>query len=380
MSKLFETLWKEPRAPGAPTHVWRDWVLVGLLVPVAIAEGVLSEAVLWRPLTTALTAALMLTLPWRRTQPLLMVTLAFGSTAVVQTIAIAQGVDWKGLDTNIFMLILIYALLRWGSGREALLGLAVVSISFATAIWISASGWKEVLGASLFLLFPAALGASVRYQNSAHRRAREQVRLRERGELARELHDTVAHHVSAIAIQAQAGRALAAQRTEAAVEALAIIEEAASRTLLEMRRIVGALRDEGDAARAPTANLADIERLARDDAFPLRVIVTLTGELDELDTSMQSTLYRLAQEAVTNAVRHAHGAGGVTVRIEGEAGRVRLRVDDDGEPVTGTTDQGFGLRGMTERVTLLGGTLHAGPGATRGWTVEAVLPKHGSVS
>ena len=87
-----------------------------------------------------------------------------------------------------------------------------------------------------------------------------------------------------------------------------------------MRRIVGALRDEGDAARAPTANLADIERLARDDAFPLRVIVTLTGELDELDTSMQSTLYRLAQEAVTNAVRHAHGAGGVTVRIEGRSG------------------------------------------------------------
>ena len=380
MSKLFETLWKEPRAPGAPARVWRDWVLVGLLVPLAIAEGVLSEVVIWRPLTTALTAALMLTLPWRRTQPLLMVTLAFGATAVVQAIAILHGADWKGLDTNIFTLILPYALLRWGSGREMVLGLAVITISFTTAIWISASGWKEVLGACLFLLFPAALGALVRYQDSAQRRAREQVRLRERGELARELHDTVAHHVSAIAIQAQAGRVVAAQRTEAAVEALAIIEEAASRTLLEMRRIVGALRDEGDAAHAPAATLADIERMARDDAFPLRVIVTLTGELDELDTSMQSTLYRLAQEAVTNAVRHTHGAGGVTVRIEGETGRVRLRIDDDGEPITGTADQGFGLRGMTERVTLLGGTLHAGPGETRGWTVEAVLPKHGSVS
>jgi signal transduction histidine kinase len=380
MSKLFETLWKEPRAPGAREPFWRDWLLVGVLMLLAIAEGVLGETVVWRPLSMALTAALIVTLPWRRTHPLLMVTLAFGSTAVVQSIAIARGVDWKGLDTNAFMLILPYALLRWASGREAVLGLAVITISFATAVWLEALSWKEVLGASLFLLFPAALGASVRYQDSAQRRAREQVRLRERGELARELHDTVAHHVSAIAIQAQAGRTLAAQRTEAAVEALTVIEEAASRTLVEMRRIVGALRDDGEAARAPTATLADIERLARDDAFPLRVDVTLTGELDALDTSMQSTLYRLAQESVTNAVRHARGARSVSVRIEGGAGSVRLRVDDDGESIAGLTDRGFGLRGMSERVTLLGGTLHAGPGATRGWTVEAVLPKRESAS
>ena len=137
-----------------------------------------------------------------------------------------------------FFLILPYALLRWGSGRESILGFTVMAISFTTAMWMGAHGWAEVLGASLFLLFPAALGASVRYQDSAQRRAAEQVRLREREQLARELHDTVAHHVSAIAIQAQAGRALADTHPDAPAEALATIEEEASRTLSEMRRMV----------------------------------------------------------------------------------------------------------------------------------------------
>ena len=380
MSKLIETLWNEPRAPGAPVHVWRDWVLVAVLVPVAIAEGMLSEAVVWRPLAIVLTVALALTLPWRRIYPLGMVTLAFGATAIVQIVAAFLDVDWRGLDSQALFLILPYALLRWGSGREAILGLAVIATSFVTAVWDDGLKWGELLGASLFLLFPAALGASVRYRNSAQRRATEQVRLRERAELARELHDTVAHHVSAIAVQAQAGRALADARPEAPVKALATIEESASRTLTEMRRIVGALRDGDDAARAPTATLEDIERLARDDASPLEVGVTLIGELDDLDTTLESTLYRLAQESVTNAVRHARAARTVTVRIEGEPTRVRLRVDDDGEAVTARGGHGFGLRGMAERVALLGGTLHAGPGGTRGWTVEAVLPKHAAPS
>lgn len=378
MLKLLETLWNEPGAPGAPARVWRDWVLVAVLVPIAIAEGVLSETVIWRPLSTALTAALVLTLLWRRTHPLGMVVVAFGANLIVQTAAILQGVEWTVLDSSGFFLILPYALLRWGSGRESILGLTVMAISFTTAMWMGAHGWAEVLGASLFLLFPAALGASVRYQDSAQRRAAEQVRLREREQLARELHDTVAHHVSAIAIQAQAGRALADTHPDAPAEALATIEEEASRTLSEMRRMVGVLRDSCEASRAPAATLADIERLARDDASSLAVNVTLTGALDDLDATLQSTLYRLAQESVTNAVRHARAARSVAVWVEGETEDVRLRVVDDGEAVVAGRAPGFGLRGMAERVALLGGTLQAGPGRPRGWIVEAVLPKHGS--
>ena len=113
----------------------------------------------------------------------------------------------------------------------------------------------------VFLSLPAALGAAMRYRTRSRLRESDQVRLREREQLARELHDTVAHHVSAIAIRAQAGRTVAASRPDAAVDALEVIEEAASRTLAELRALVGALRDGEEADLAPQRGVADIARL-----------------------------------------------------------------------------------------------------------------------
>jgi len=309
-----------------------------------------------------------------------MLIIGFGVTPVVQLFAVFRGVDWTIHSSGIFVLILPYALLRWGSGRQAFIGLSVIGASFGTGISIDPLTWSEVLGGSLFLLFPAALGASVRYQDSAQRRGKEHVRLREREQLARELHDTVAHHVSAIAIQAQAGRALAATRPEAPLETLKIIEEAASRSLAEMRSIVRALRDDSQAEHTPASSLADIERLATDDSYPLRIDVTLSGELDDLDATLASTLFRLTQEATTNAVRHAVGAGSLKVHITGDSDQVHLCIQDDGNDVKQRPIVGLGLRGMEERVELLGGTLSAGPGKLCGWIVDATLPKHGSAS
>ncbi|MEM1435263.1 MAG: sensor histidine kinase [Pseudomonadota bacterium] len=380
MPRLLETLWNEPRAPDPPTRVWRDWALLAVVVPVAIAEGVLSETVVWRPLAIALTLSFAVLLFWRRTQPLRIVLLVHGASIIVHLFAAQRGVDWTGLSSSAIVLILPYALLRWGSGREVVPGLLVTAASFAVSMVGEVSNWTEIVGASLFMLFPAALGASVRYRDSAERRATEQARLREREQLARELHDTVAHHVSAIAVQAQAARALADSRPEAAVEVLGVIEESASRTLTEMRRIVGALRGPGAAARSPTAKLEDIRRLARDAAAPVPVDVTFAGALDNLDTTLESTLYRIAQEAVTNAVRHARGANQVTVHVEGDAEQVHLRVADDGTAVATGHRPGFGLRGMAERVALLNGTLRTGPGSDCGWIVDAVLPKQGAGS
>jgi len=381
MPTSLETLWNEPRVPDAPPPMPRDRVLVAVLIAIAVAEHALDQDMVWRPLSAALSGVLVAMLPWRRTHPLGTVALAFGAMAVVHVVAIPRGVDWSGSLTTLALLLLPYALLRWGSGRDAMLGLGVIAIAYLTALPFGETTWGDMLGAGLFLYFPAALGASVRYRDSAHRRTLEQVRSGERERLARELHDTVAHHVSAIAVRAQAGRALADSRPDAPLEALGVIEEAASRTLEEMRRMVRVLRDDAPAARAPGATLADIERLGRDGACPLPVEVVLDGALADLDAMLESTLYGLAREAVTNAVRHTRGASGVSVRVVGEAERVRLRVVDDGEAVTGRPGKGFGLRGMHERATLLGGTLEAGPtdpdGAegSRGWTVEATLPR-----
>jgi signal transduction histidine kinase len=236
------------------------------------------------------------------------------------------------------------------------------------------------LGA-VVLLFPAALGASVRYQMSSRLREIDQVKLRERQQLARELHDTVAHHVSAIAIQAQAGRTVAAGRPDAAVRALEVIEEAASRTLAEMRTMVGVLRDGDEPDRAPQRSVADIERLARDAAHGPRVDVELTGELETLRPSVGAAMYRLAQEAITNATQHARHATRIDVHVAGEDDCVRLTVRDDGDAsAADRSGSGYGLVGMAERAALLGGTLEAGPGPDRGWTVNAVVPRAGAGS
>jgi signal transduction histidine kinase len=227
-----------------------------------------------------------------------------------------------------------------------------------------------------FFLFSAALGASIRYHANTRIRDIEQAKLRQRNQLARELHDAVGHHVSAIAIQAQAGRALAGSHPERALATLETIEEAASRTLEEMRAMVGVLREGAELDLAPQPGVADIERLARTVGRGLRVDVELSGEFDDLNPSVGVALYRITQEAVTNAVRHAHHATRVHVHAADEGKQVRLTVRDDGNvSTTGHTAPGYGLVGMAERASLLGGTLQARPDPDGGWTVHAVLPK-----
>lgn len=375
-----ETFWNEPEVSNPPGPLSRDWMMVTVLLLLALAEGIFSDNVIWRPLTITLSVTLIMVLPWRRTHPFGVVVLVFGATASVHTTALLLDVDWKGLTTNIIVVILPYTLLRWSSGHRATIGFLLIVLSISTAMAKEGHTWLEFFGASLFVLFPAALGASVRYWHAMYQRDKEQVRLREREQLARELHDTVAHHVSAIAIQAQAGQAMATTHSRAAIDALEKIEEAASRTLIEMRLIVRALREDELADRTPGTTLADIERLALDRGCPLQVNVTLVGELGNLNSMLQTTLYRLAQEAVTNAVRHASGAQTVTVKVMGDSKQVRLTVEDDGHVVRQRQTIGFGLRGMAERVALNGGTLQTGPGASRGWIVEAALPKQGRES
>jgi signal transduction histidine kinase len=291
-----------------------------------------------------------------------------------------------------YVLLLPYALLRWGSGAEATTGIALLLAWHATSTLAGgevglaepAGQLERALGDLALgipvLLLPATIGASVRYRASSRRGEAAQIRLREREQLARELHDTIAHHVSAIAIRAQAGRATAASRPGAAVDALAVIEEEASRTLADMRSLVGTLRDGAEAELTPQGGVRDLRRLARGpDAGP-RVDVRLAGDLDDLPPLVDAAVYRIAQESITNAVRHARHATLIDVHVTGDRECVRVSVRDDGDAIPSGTDHasGYGLVGMTERAALLGGTLQTGPGPESGWTVTAVLPREGS--
>jgi signal transduction histidine kinase len=378
-------LWEEPRAPDPPGPKRLDWVLVALAVAAAAVETLARPEMTLRGVSLVAVAAVAFTLPWRRTRSLLVVALAFGTMSTLDVVALLADVDWEGLGSGVFLLLLLYALARWASGREVVAGLGVVSVPLLlTAVRGEPAG--DVVGGVIVVLLAAAVGVVVRYERSALQQQLDGARSREREQLARELHDTVAHHVSAIAIQAQAGRTLAATRPDAAAQALVVIEDEASRTLEEMRTMVGALRGGADADLVPQQGVADIERLASagdagGSAGSAPVVdIELSGDLAGLPPAVDAAVYRLAREAVTNAIRHAHDVEVVTVRVRGDADEVRLAVDDDGRGIAVPGTGGFGLVGMAERAKILGGTLEAGPRPGGGWSVMAVLPRHGSAS
>lgn len=327
-------------------------------------------------------AALALLVPCRRQYPLATVAMAFVAMSAASVGALATGALGAVAEGSpAVRLILTYALVRWGSGREASIGLALIVAAFPliTAHDPPPRPIGDVIRVAFWLL-PAALGLALRYRADVRRERIAAARQRERERLARELHDTVAHHVSAIAIQAQAARALLPSRPEAAAGRLQTIEEAASRTLREMRTIVGALRGGEEAQVAPQQGLADIEQLAHEGQGGLRVEVAFSGTLGDLAPAVETGLYRLAQESIANVRRHARRAETVRVKVEGEGPCVRLRVIDDGTSASasgaGAAD-GFGLVGMEERARLLGGRLDAGPEPGGGWAVRAELPKTG---
>ena len=372
VTTVLHLLWAEPRPASPPARISRDWLLVAALVVWSVAEAVLRDDLAPLPLVLAAVVPLL----WRRTHPLAAVVASFGTLTVVDVVRILANEEGDLLTSVVAVLVMVYALFRWGSGREAVTGLGLILISLVvthvadpTAIW-------EIVAGYAFFLFAGALGAAIRYHARTRIREIDQAKAREREQLARELHDTVAHHVSGIAIQAQAGQAVARSSPDRAIDALAAIEQAATLTLTELRTIVGVLRTAQDTELAPQPGVADLRRLAAGGEARPHVEVTFSGQLDDLSPAVGAAIYRLAQESVTNARRHARHATRVTVALLGEPDGVRLTVDDDGTPGAASGNPtGYGLVGMQERATLLGGTFHAGPTADRGWRVEATLPR-----
>ncbi|MEU4829635.1 ATP-binding protein [Streptosporangium sp. NPDC023615] len=160
-----------------------------------------------------------------------------------------------------------------------------------------------------------------------------------------------------------------------------MIEAEAGRALAEMQAMVRVLRTDRPADLAPGRRIADIEHLADHGGSGPAVDVEISGDLGGLPPSVEAAIYRLAQESVTNARRHARHATRVEVRVTADDTSVRLRVSDDGDGhVHPAASPGYGLIGMIERAHLLRGTCVAGPDPERGWTVTAVLPRTGAAT
>ncbi|MFC3895477.1 sensor histidine kinase [Lentzea rhizosphaerae] len=374
MVTVWRSISREPRPADAPPVGRLDWLLVGVFVAATLVEGIARPGLAWQPLVTVLALTLTPALLWRRGRPLVAAVVGWGVVGLLSVLQLAARTGDLGLYSTTAVLILLYSLVRWGSGREMVWGTAFVTVVVALGMYVSSAGWADFFGGCVLLLLVVALAAVFRYRADLWHRQQREIRNQERVALARELHDTVAHHVSAIAVQAQAGGVVAGIQPEKAAEVLAAIESEASRTLAEMRSMVRVLRDEETVAYSPQLGVADLPALARADAT-LTVEVSLHGSLTRLARPVDAALYRLAQESLTNAVRHARSATRVEIDVLREGDAVRLRVSDDGRTEPGPAPEaGFGLLGMAERAQLLGGSLSAGPGSEGGWVVEAVLP------
>lgn len=380
----------EPAVADPPGRNRRDLVLVGLVSITAVLEATLrnddgwvSVAPGWRwGALIVFFASIPTSLLLRRARPLLALVWGFVPGLAYGAVVAAFEGFFGGIMTMGVVLVTVYAVFRWGSGRDG-----VVAAGVVIGAWIFGTladpetKIGDWIGGFVVLSLPVLIGLTVRYRVASRERLVIEVRSREREELARELHDTVAHHVSAIAVQAQAGRAVAATDPDRALGVLAVIEEAASRTLTEMRAMVGSLRHGSEAVLAPVQGVRDLSRLTQLVPEPLHVDVCVAHDLGELGPAADAAVYRIAREAITNAVRHARRATTILVRVEPEGDLVRLTVRDDGATPEAARGEGFGLLGMAERAHLLGGWCTAGPSPTgHGWQVEASLPRQAVAS
>lgn len=372
-------LWDEPRADAPPGTAWWDRALVAGLVPLTALEAGLRADIVWPVWHGTWALVCVATLLWRAHHPLEMLVLAYGAQTVAGVIPALAGEPFSVLHVTAVVLLVAYSLGRYASGRSVVAGsifLLVVHVAREPVYDSSASSMLIGVGA---LMLPVALGALTRFWAVSQVRAREEVRLRERERLARDLHDTVAHHVSGILMLARAAKVRARTDPGATADAMDGVEDAAARTLDDMRAMVAVLRDGEEVShdRTPTYGAMDIPLLAREDSEGPRVVVHTSGDVERLPAPIGSALFRAAQEAVTNARRHAVDPTVVAIDLAWDRDIVRLRVHDNGRPAAPgrgrRASPAYGLAGMRERFSLLGGVVYAGPDPTGGWTVEATV-------
>jgi signal transduction histidine kinase len=209
----------------------------------------------------------------------------------------------------------------------------------------------------------------------------------ERARIARELHDVVAHHITMIALQAEAARLATPGLPPDGARRLTAIGDTARTALTEMRRLLGVLREDVDAdpvPRQPQPGLRQLNSLldeVRDAAAGSGVRLIVRGSVEPLDPGIELTAYRIVQEALTNARRHAPGASvDVELHYSGEDLVVRVYDNGPGPDLPADGASGHGLAGMQERAAMVGGRVRAGAAPGAGFLVEAVLPVKGVAS
>ena len=335
----------------------------------------------------AVLGALALTLPlaWRRRAPLAVV-LAYAAAAALGS-ALGAGIfdgEPPLPPALVAGVIAFYALGAHASDRPALVGL-LLGVS---GLWITVATSEHAdLASYLFSAGLVALSPWLAGRASRARRLRAEALERERAgraraalseerqRIARELHDTVAHGLVVMVVQAQGARRILDREPERAREALRAIEHTGQTALSEMRRSLGILREEtAQADLAPQPTLHDLEGLLEEmRAAGLVVDLRIEGERRALAEGVDRSAYRIVQEALTNTIKHA-GLVPTRVTVSYGTDELGLEIADDGQGLDGPNSGGHGLVGMRERVRLYGGELDARSENGHGFVVRARIP------
>jgi signal transduction histidine kinase len=361
-----------------------DVVLAVGLATVAEIELFLLHLDYERSVFVPLVLLLPLALVWRTRHPLAVMAVNIAGWVVIDLYTPANE---DPLTLAITLAIAVYSVGAHTRGRRAALGAALV---FGMALLATFVDWDEGSVLDLFgnLTFFAAIFGGTWLAGRAIRRRRGRERdlilereekarvavLEERTRIARELHDVVAHAISVIVLQARGARHALDAEPDDARGALDAIEQTATQALREMRRLLGMLRTDDEVALAPQPSLSHLDTLVahvRDAGLP--VDVRVEGKPRELAPGVDLSAYRIVQEALTNALKHAGPARArVLVRYGEES--LELEVADTGAGDVNGDSTGHGLAGMRERVAVFGGELESGPRVEGGYAVRARLP------
>jgi signal transduction histidine kinase len=359
-----------------------DAVIAALFVAMSVAEAVTSPDVRSPVLHGVVAGLALASLAWRRQVPLLVAALVVGSNLVT---------DPNGEFTTLLSLVLVsFTVGAETEPPRSWWGLAVVFVPFLVVSVVQGFEPSDLAAGLVFFVGPWVVGQLLRSRTAASEAAvaraaqvereavleAERAATAERTRIARELHDIVSHSISVVTIQTQAVRRRLGPDHRREAEDLAAVEATAREALAEMRRLFGVLRTEGQSLDlSPQPGLSELPRLVRQvGSGDLQVHLSVEGDPVELSPGVDLAAYRIAQEGLTNAVRHS-GATRADVRVRYAPGRLDVQVEDNGHGVVRDGHvPGHGLVGIRERVALYGGTVDLAPAPGGGLRLAAVLP------
>jgi signal transduction histidine kinase len=383
------------RDPGAVARLFGSWrafarthvqVTDGALASAVVVAGLVSAVLAHRPAWAAVLAFLLaLPLAWRRRAP----TTVF---LVIAAVALAQWLTSVPLLADFALLAALYTVAAYRPQRAAVAaaiilegGAILAAVKWgqsAVATFVFASGLVVAALVSGLYIRARRLHVAGLVERAARLEfERDQQALlaaaAERARISREMHDVVAHSLAVVVSLANGAAAKFGRDPEQSREAIESISELGRQALADTRRLLTVLRvEDGASALAPQPGIKEIARLVdRAAATGLAVTLTVRGEPVPIAPGLALSAYRIVQEAITNAVKHAEGASTVAVELGWTPSRLDIAVTDDGRGAERPgAASGYGLAGMRERAALYGGTATAGRGREGGWKVSATLP------